>query len=131
MQEQNLKPLIQTKIYLTKYLKVLNYLQVQNTEDFKHVFSWQNAIFYNLNKSQLVAKFIDDPSKPVTVLTPKSELMDRWSIEELKIWIELLRELSYHSYKQPNKDELIAQVKDARRNTKSKRWIVTFCTPNC
>ncbi|ENY68958.1 Hypothetical protein, predicted lipoprotein [Mycoplasmopsis bovigenitalium 51080] len=83
-------------------------------EDFKHVFTWQNAIFYNLNRAQLVAKFIDDPSNPVTVLTPKSQLMDElfnWRIKDLD---RIIQELSYDSYKNDKKDELIAQVNDAK-----------------
>lgn len=83
-------------------------------EDFKHLFTWQNAIFYNLNRAQLVAKFIDDPSNPVTVLTPKSQLMDElfnWRIKDLD---RIIQELSYDSYKEANKTELIAQVKDAK-----------------
>ncbi|WP_096387066.1 hypothetical protein [Mycoplasmopsis bovigenitalium] len=83
-------------------------------EDFKHLFTWQSAIFYNLNRAQLVAKFIDDPSNPVTVLTPKSELMDElfnWRIKDLD---RIIQELSYDSYTHANKVELIAQVKDAK-----------------
>ncbi|WP_029608423.1 hypothetical protein [Mycoplasma simbae] len=55
-------------------------------ETFANIFTWQNAIFYNLNRSQLVAEYVDNPNNPVTIAVPKSELMDvlfDWRISDL------------------------------------------------
>ncbi|WP_041103285.1 hypothetical protein [Mycoplasmopsis californica] len=97
-----------------------SYADFKDTDEgYKDIFTWQNAILYNLRRSQLVAEYIDNPTSPVTVITPKSELMDElfdWRIKDLeRIGAELEKvEDSKFVQGKPTKAELIKRVNDAK-----------------